>query len=82
MHSSSNISGELLYLQIPNQILLKMQQNKRENVSELLRSNVTTVNDIEKRCGVSLKTVYNVGTKLSKSQSLKHHKEAGRPMKM
>ena len=62
MHSFSNISGELLYLQVPNQILLKMQQSKRENVSELLRSKATTVNEIVKRCGVSLETVYDVRT--------------------
>ena len=82
MHSFSNTSGELLYLQIPNQILLKMQQSKRENVSDLLRSKATSVNEIEERCGVSFKIVYNVRTKLSKSQSLKHHRVAGRPMKM
>lgn len=59
-----------------------MQQSKRENVSELLKSKTTTVKEIAKRCGVSLKTVYNVRTKLSKLQSLKHRKGAGRPMKM
>ena len=60
------------------QILHKVQQSKREKVTEMLRSKTTTLNEIAKRCDVSLKTVYNIRTKLSKSQSA----GAARPMKM
>ena len=59
-----------------------MQQAKRKEVSELLKLKTTTMNAIAKRCGVSLKTVYNVKAKLSSSQSLKHRRRGGRPMEM
>ena len=58
-----------------------MQQSKVKNVSELLISK-TTMNVTAKRCGGLMKAVYNVKAKVSMSQSLKHRKGAGRPMKM
>ena len=59
-----------------------MQQSKREEVSRLLKSNTTTPAEIAKRCKVSLNTVYNVKTKISKSRNLKHCKGAGIPAKL
>ena len=62
--------------------LQKMQESKREEVSKLLKSNATTSNEIAERCQISLKTVYNVRTRISKSRNLKHCKGAGRPAKL
>ncbi|KAI6658870.1 hypothetical protein LOD99_15196 [Oopsacas minuta] len=59
-----------------------MQQAKRQDVSELLILKTTTIKSIAKRCGASLKTVYNVKATMSDSIYLKHRKGAGRPMKM
>ena len=59
-----------------------MQHSKRERVSELLISKTTIVNEIAKRCGGLMKTVYYVKAKISMSQSLKHRKGAGRLIQM
>ncbi|KAI6659889.1 hypothetical protein LOD99_14229 [Oopsacas minuta] len=59
-----------------------MQQANRQEVLELLKLKTTTIKSIAKRCGVSLKTVYNVKATVTDSKNLKHRKGAGRPMKM
>ena len=58
-----------------------MQRIQRENIAKDL-TKVHSCKQIAERCKVSLKTVYNVRTKLKNGDSMKHKKGGGRKQKL
>ena len=59
-----------------------MQRIQRENIAKDLLTKVHSCKQIAERCNVSLKTVYNVRTKLKNGDSMKHKKGGGRKQKL
>ena len=78
----SKIRFKLSQSPIFHLIVIEMQQSKRNEVAKYLSDRNKSIKCIANQCQVSLKSVYNVRTKLQKGENLVHKKGAGRKWKL